>query len=294
MGLDFYKNYRVARAIFEEANEILEYKVSELCFYGPDTILSQTLYVQPAILVTSFVYLKMLQDMESIKPTFLAGHSLGEYTALLCAGVLPFSKVLRLVSKRAIFMEEASRTTPGGMLAVLGLSEEAVQKVCKEVNVICPNGFFQIANLNCPGQIVVSGAEDTLSVGEELLRKTGAKRVVRLQVSGPFHSVAMDGVREKISHLIQDIDFAQPSIPIISNFSGQEITDPDEMKKALVEQVNHPVLWEKGIRRMIAKGVDTFVEIGPGRVLSNIGKRISRDVRFLSFDTLDEMRGLGV
>lgn len=247
-----------AGGIFDSANEILGYDLKRICFEGPAEELVQTKYSQPAILVTSIAYLNKISE----KPGAAAGLSLGEYTALICAGALSFSDGLRLVRHRAEFMQEASTQYKGGMASVIGMDEEEVREIIGDK--------ADIANLNCPGQVVISGLLDEI----EKLRPF-FKKMILLDVSGAFHSRYMESAKAKLEPYIMDTEINVPRIPFFANVTGRETRDPDEIRRYLVEQVTSPVYWERTIRNMTAIGIDTFKEVGPGNVLTGLLRRIN-------------------
>ncbi len=276
MGKDLYASLPEARAVFEEADAALGLPLSRLCFEGPEDVLRQTVNAQPAILALSIVYLRtspLLSDQP--QPSFLAGHSLGEYTALVAAGTLPFADALRLARERGRLMQEAGDRTPGGMLAIIGLDEAGVRSVCQDTG-------MEIANINSPGQIAISGPTATLEKATQLAKERGAQRVVPLPVSGAFHSRLMQPAADGMAKAVAHLQFRDASVPIVANTSGQPETGGDALKAELLQQLCHSVLWQKSVERMIAEGVAEFVEIGPGQVLTGLIKRISRDVRVVS------------
>lgn len=267
MGKDLYEKYPEVRKIFDTANEVLGYDLERLCFEGPKEELTQTRYSQPAILVTSIAHLKTID----IKPTAVAGLSLGEYSALICAGALGFEDGLRLVQHRAEFMQSASLQCKGGMASVIGMDEQEVRRIIKE------NGNkVDVANLNCPGQVVISG------LLEEIDRiKSFFKKLITLDVSGPFHSRYMEPVRNKLEPYIMDTVIKEPEITFFANVTGEAIPNPTQIKDCLIKQVTSSVYWEKTVRNMLAMGIDAFMEIGPGSVLTGLLKRIDKEAKVL-------------
>lgn len=247
-----------ASDIYESANNILGYDIKKLCLEGPQEELVQTRYSQPAILVTSVAYLKTMEE----KPSAVAGLSLGEYTALICAGALDFEDGLRLVQHRAEFMQEASSQCKGGMASVIGLNEEEVREIIGDK--------ADIANLNCPGQVVISGLLEEI---EKL--KPCFKKLIPLDVSGPFHSRYMESARVKLEPYIEDTEIKEPKIAFFANVTGEQVSEPDKIKQYLIQQVTSSVYWERTIRNMSAMGVDTFIEVGPGNVLTGLLRRIN-------------------
>ena len=276
MGCELYKNFREARDIFDEADEALGFSLSRLCFEGPPEELRQTVNAQPAILATSIAYLKADETLwkgnESNPPAFLAGHSVGEYTALVPAGVLSFSDTIKLAYERGRAMHKVGQEFPGGMLAVMGLDEPAVAEVCQESGI-------EIANFNSPGQIVISGSLKKLGTAAEIAKKKGAKRVMPLQVSGAFHSAIMQPTVEIMSHCIAHLDFRDPVVPIIANTTAEPLTTEVAVRQELLTQLCHCIQWQRSVEYMVNAGVSTFIEIGPGQVLSGLIKRINKMVQ---------------
>lgn len=280
MARDIYESSIQAREVFEEADSSLGFALSRLCFEGSQDVLRQTINAQPAILTVSTAYLKagvQLNDKATL-PSFVAGHSLGEYTALVAAQVLTFKDALYLARERGRLMQEAGERNPGGMLAIIGLDEMAVRAVCDTTGI-------QIANINCPGQIVVSGPAHILPQATELAKAKGAQRVIPLQVSGAFHSHLMEPAVEGMSHAISTLTFRDATIPIIANTTALPLTSAPALRAELLSQLLNCVQWQKSIEHMIKEGVTTFVEIGPGQVLTKLIKRISsKEVKAISIE----------
>lgn len=270
MGKDLYDAYPQAREVFDKANALLKFDLKKLCFEGPQEELSTTSNSQPAILTASIAALRVFESSAlyaqySIK--FSLGLSLGEYTALVAAGSITFEDALLLVRRRGELMEDASRKNPGKMACVIGMDLAAVENLCK--------GFgCEIANLNCPGQVVVSGKTNNIELFASLAKEKGAKRVLMLDVSGPFHSSLMTPARDKLKDYIEKIAFQPPKIPFISNVDAKVQTDPAAIKENLIAQVNSRTLWEESMRCVAASGIKTFLEIGPGQVLKGLAKKI--------------------
>jgi len=278
MGRDLYSSSPQARAVFEEADSILNFPISKLCFEGPEESLRQTINAQPAILAVSIAYLRsspLLQEDRNKTPAFVAGHSLGEYTALAAARVLNFADALYLARERGRLMQEAGEKVSGGMAAILGLEEALVKDVCQQCGT-------QIANINCPGQIVISGPTEALAQAIELANAKGARRVIPLQVSGAFHSPLMQPAADGISQAISKLAFHHPLNPIIANTTAQPITTAEAVKTELLNQLCHCVQWQRSIEYMVDAGVSTFIEIGPGQVLAGLVKRINKAVQTLN------------
>ena len=270
MGLEFAQAYAVARDTFEEADSSLGWRLSRLCFEGPDDLLKQTENTQLAILTCSVAALRVLRQL-NISSSIVAGHSLGEHTALVAAGVLSFPDTLKLIEYRARFMAEASRQQDCMMAAVLGLEEKHLETLCEEVQSV---GVVEIANYNCPGQLVISGETAAVERLIATAKANGAKRCRPLAVSGAFHSSLMKSAREQLESVIGEFSFNNPQIRFVANVTGDCVQTPDEIRNLLIAQVTSPVRWEKSIRTMGVAGISHFVEVGPGNVLSGIVRRI--------------------
>ncbi len=274
MGEDLYRDYPAARNIFDQADDILDFDLAKLCFQGPGEELNLTEKAQPAVLTVSIACLEALKAQISgfnFQVEAVAGHSLGEYTALVAAGALEFASALRLVRKRAQFMKEASTENPGGMMAVIGLSPEQVEKICGE-----SRGIVQIANLNCPGQVVISGDTKSLEWAGERAKEAGARKVIGLAVSGPFHSSLMKSAAEKSAGEIDVVEVRVPGVPFLANVKGDFLCEPFLIKESLVRQIDSPVRWEDSMRKILERGIKSFLEIGPGKVLTGLLRRIDR------------------
>ena len=286
MGADLYANYSSARAVFDEADKALGFPLTRLCFEGPEEELTQTINVQPAVLTVSIACLKAALEVSGNRlppPAFVAGHSLGEYTALVVAGVLSLSDAVLLVRERGRLMHEAGRRKPGGMLAVIGLDEEATREICLSAGT-------EVSNINSPGQIVISGAEEDLAEARRLAETKGARRVIPLKVSGAFHSLLMEPAVEGLRAAISGFTFQKPSIPVVANVTAEILTEAKPIKDELVDQVLSCVQWQRSVENMIAEGVTTFFEIGPGQVLAGLIKRISPGAQVFSISNVDTIR----
>jgi len=284
MGLDLYKSYPSAKKVFDEADVSLGFSLSRLCFKGPDDELIKTHNVQPAILVVSIACLKALEEAAIDKfpsPTFVAGHSLGEYTALVAACVLSLTDAVLLVRERGRLMYEAGLKNPGSMLAIIGLDEEAV----KDISV---NSGTEISNINCPGQIVISGAAQALEEANKLAR-TKSARVIPLRVSGAFHSALMEPIIAEFGKIVSSFEFRPPAVPIISNVTARPITDVDSIKKELVKQLRNCIQWQRSVEYMMHSGVTTFYEVGPGRVLSSLIRRINSELQTCNISGIEDI-----
>ena len=275
MGRDLYDSFASAKAVFEEADEVLGFPLSRLCFEGPEDELRQTINAQPALVTTSLACLQAAREVGGSDglplPAFVAGHSLGEYTALAVAGVLDMADAIYLARERGRLMYEAGQLNPGNMAAIIGLDEALLAEVCRQSGT-------QMANINCPGQIVISGDTESLTQAMDLAKAKGANRALPLQVSGAFHTPLMQPAYDGMSAVIAGISFREPAIPIIGNTTAQPLTTAESIKEELLRQLCNCVQWQRSVEYMVANGVTTFIEIGPGRVLSGLIKRISREV----------------
>jgi [acyl-carrier-protein] S-malonyltransferase len=275
MGRDLYDNFSSARAVFNKADEALGFSLSQLCFEGPEDELRQTINAQPALVATSFACLAAVNEVNSSalpQPNFVAGHSLGEYTALGVARVLDFATVVYLARERGRLMHEAGLAKPGGMMAVIGFDEALLAEVCQETNT-------WLANINCPNQLVISGTHEDLTKASELAKAKGAKRTISLPVSAAFHTPLMQSAVDGMAQIIETISFRDPIIPIVANTTAEPMTSGSEMKAELLRQLCHGVQWQRSVEYMIEDGVASFIEIGPGEVLSGLIKRINGDVQ---------------
>lgn len=277
MGRTLYEESAAARELFQEADEVVGFRLSRLCFEGPEQELKQTANAQPAILTVSMAYLKASPLLNDATPLYVAGHSLGEYTALAVSDVLSFRDALYLARERGRLMQQAGEQNAGGMTAILGLDERAVEDVCRQSGT-------QIANINCPGQVAISGAPDRLAEAAAIAKAAGAHRVIPLQVSGAFHSPLMAPAVEGMRSAISNLEFSNARVPIIANTTARPIHQPDDIKEELLQQLCHCVRWQSSIEFIIGQGVSTFIEIGPGRVLAGLIRRISKDANIVSVD----------
>ena len=271
MGKDLYDNNHVAREMFENANEVLGFRITDLMFEGTDEDLRQTKVTQPAIFLHSVILAKTLG--EEFKPEMTAGHSLGEFSALVAAGALNFEDGLRLVSARAQAMQKACELKPSTMAAVLALPDEKVEEICAGID-----GVVVCANYNCPGQLVISGEEPAIDAACEQLLAAGAKRALKLKVGGAFHSPCMEPARAELAEAIEKTNFSVPVCPIYQNVDAKPHTNPEEIKANLVAQLTAPVRWTQSVQNMVADGATEFVELGPGKVLQGLVAKISREV----------------
>lgn len=285
MGKDIYEAETAARSIFDSADKALGLSLTKMIFEGPESELKLTYNTQPALLATSMAYLELFRSCHGLQPDYTAGHSLGEYSALVAAGVLSFEDAVRTVRSRGEFMDAAVPAGQGAMAAVLGAEREALQTLCAEVS--SSGAVVELANLNCPGQIVISGSKEGVQAIVERGKEAGAKRVIPLEVSGPFHSSLMKPASERLSSVLSGLVMNQASIPVVANVTAKPVGEPDEIRQLLVDQVHSSVLWEDSVSWLIDRGVDTFVEIGSGSVLAGLIKKIDRSVKVYSVNSLE-------
>lgn len=289
MGRDLYDNSASAKEVFEQADQTLGFSLSRLCFEGPDDELRQTVNAQPALVMVSYACLKAVDDIgdggKLPSPAFVAGHSLGEYTALVAANVLDFADAVRLVRERGRLMHEAGKRNPGTMAAIIGLDEASVDEVCRETGA-------QIANVNCPGQTVVSGTREAVAQSMDLAQRRGAVGTVALEVSGAFHSVLIEPVVEEMKQAISQVHFRPSEIPIIANSTATPMTSVEEIKEELIRQLCSCVRWQATVEYMAEAGVSTFVEIGPGIVLTKLIKRTAKGTQALNMSDPESVKAL--
>ncbi|MEE3676645.1 ACP S-malonyltransferase [Bacillus safensis] len=279
MGKDLFEQEAVSKAVFEEADNTLGFDLSSMIFEGDAEELTLTYNAQPALLTTSIAILKKFEE-SGIKADYAAGHSLGEYTALVAAGALSFKDAVYAVRKRGELMNEAVPAGEGAMAAILGLDKAALVEVTKEVTE--SGHLVELANLNCPGQIVISGTAKGVELASEKAKEKGAKRAIALEVSGPFHSALMKPAAEKFTDVLSKLDIADAKTPVISNVTADIVTSRDDIETKLIEQLYSPVRFEESVERLIDLGVTTFIEIGPGKVLSGLVKKVNRRLTTIS------------
>lgn len=290
MGKDIYENYEEARALMDKADEVLGFSLTDTVFGGSEEELSKTEVTQPAILMTSIAMAEVLKA-KGIAPDVVAGLSLGEYSALVASGAIDYSDAVELVRKRGIYMEEAVSDGAGAMAAILGLENELLSEIVESLK---GEGVIEIANYNCPGQLVISGEAHVVEKAAELSKEKGAKRAVMLQVSGPFHTSMLAPAGEKLGVALDDAKISEPETEIYFNVNAEKISSPEEIKSALVKQVSNSVLWESIVDKMITEdGVDRFVEIGPGKTLTSFVKKINKkhkaDISLYNIENLETM-----
>jgi [acyl-carrier-protein] S-malonyltransferase len=284
MGKALYEASQAARRVFQQADEVLGFSLSRLCFEGPEDELQDTINAQPAILTVSVACLAALRERwaalgRAVAPRAVAGHSLGEFTALVAAGSLEFSDALRLVRERGRLMKESGETRPGGMAAIIGLDQQAIEEICAEAR---QRGIIVMANANAPDQRVISGERAALRRAVELARARGAKKAVVLPISIASHSPLMQRAAVLFAEVLARHQMRDPEVPVVANISGQILTTAEDIRRELHDHLLKPVEWTRSVREMIEGGADTFLEIGPGQVLSRLIRRISRDVQALS------------
>jgi [acyl-carrier-protein] S-malonyltransferase len=285
MGKDAYDAHEAAKRMFDLADEVLGFPLTDIVFQGPEEELKKTANTQPALLTTSIAFYELFKS-KGLVPDFVAGHSLGEYSALVAAGVIRFEDAVRTVRRRGEYMEEAVPGGLGAMAAVLGASREELAALCSSVS--DSNGtIVELANVNCPGQIVVSGTKEGVQAVVERGKEAGAKRVIPLEVSGPFHSSLMKPASARLQDALASIDLSNAQIPVVANVTARPVQDAAGIRQLLVEQVYSPVLWEDSIAWLISEGVDTFVEIGSGSVLAGLIKKIDKSVTVHSINSLE-------
>ncbi|HIX52287.1 MAG TPA: ACP S-malonyltransferase [Candidatus Lachnoclostridium stercoripullorum] len=285
MGKDFYEETSTGREVFDRASELLGFSMPELCFAENDR-LDITEYTQAAMVTTSIAMMKVLMEETGIRPDVAAGLSLGEYCALYAAGVMSADDAITTVRQRGILMQEAVPVGVGAMAAVLAMAAEKIEEVLKDI----PDVW--IANYNCPGQIVISGKKEAVELACEKLKEAGAKRTVMLNVSGPFHSGMLAEAGEKLGEFLENVEISDPQIPYVANVTASYVTDKAEVKSLLARQVSSSVRWEQSVRAMLADGVDTFVEIGPGKTLAGFMRKITRDAKVVNIETLQDVKAL--
>ena len=282
MGKDFYEQTETAKGVFDEATRLLGFSMPELCF-EPNDRLDITEYTQAAMVTTSIAMMKVFMERTGIRPDVAAGLSLGEYCALAAAGVMSEADAITTVRQRGILMQEAVPAGVGAMAAVLAMDAAAIETV------IAPIEGVQIANYNCPGQIVISGLKEAVETAGEKLKEAGAKRVIPLNVSGPFHSRMLTEAGRKLGEVLEKTEVHTPRIPYVANVTAQYVTDVAQVKPLLEQQVYSSVRWQQSVETMLADGVDTFIEIGPGKTLSGFVKKISRDVKVLNIEKMEDL-----
>jgi [acyl-carrier-protein] S-malonyltransferase len=286
MGKDLYEGNSLVKEIYDRAEEILGFELKKICFEGPEELLKQTKITQPAIFVHSYVVSKLLDG--KLRADMTAGHSLGEYSALVYADALDFETALRIVKVRGELMQKAGEQNPGTMAAIIGLDDEKVRKICDEVK----DGIVQPANFNAIGQVVISGEVEAVKMAMEIAKREGAKMVKELVVSGAFHSPLMESAKEELKKILDEVEFRKPKIPVYFNVTAKPTFEVEEIKDLLYHQITKPVLWTQTILNMRSDGAVKFYEIGPGKVLQGLIKRTLDDVEVAGFDKLSDIQNL--
>lgn len=284
MGKDFYENTEIGRQVFDRATELLGFSVPELCFESNDR-LDLTEYTQAAMVTTSIAMLKVIEDL-GVRADVAAGLSLGEYPALVAAGAMSADDAIRTVRQRGILMQEAVPAGIGGMSAVLGMTGEEVQAIVESI------ADVQVANYNCPDQIVISGILEALEAASEKLKEAGARRILPLNVSGPFHSALLEEAGKKLGTCLECVEIHTPAIPYVSNVTAAYVTSAEDVKPLLEKQVSSSVRWQQSMEEMIRQGVDRFIEIGPGKTLAGFAKKIDRSITVINIETLEDLEKL--
>ena len=285
MGKDLYENSALAKELFEKANDILGYRITDIMFNGTDEDLRQTKVTQPAVFLHSVISALCMGD--DFKPEMTAGHSLGEFSALVAAGALSFEDGLKLVYARAMAMQKACEAQPSTMAAIIALPDEKVEEICAQVS--AEGEVCVAANYNCPGQIVITGWKEDVEQAADALKEAGAKRVLPLNVSGPFHSSLLEQAGEELGKELEQVDFSDLQIPYVTNVTAEYVTDITKTKELLARQVASSVRWQQSMELLIADGVDTFVEIGPGRTLAGFLRKINRGVKVYNVGTWEDV-----
>jgi len=282
MGHDLFEGSPAARAVFREADEALGFGLSRLCFEGPEEALRETINAQPAIMAVSWACFKAAS--EPALPAVVAGHSLGEYTALVAAGVIDFSQGIRLVRERGRLMQEAGDINPGGMAALLAVDQPTAEALCQDSG-------CHVANLNCPGQVVIAGSREALDKARTLAQARGIKRFMPLDVSGAFHTPLMASAAEGMARMLGGVSFRDPQVPVVANSTGKPVTTAQAVKAELLAQLTHCVLWQSSVEHIAGAGIKSFVEVGPGRVLTGLIKRTAPGARLSNWGDLASLQG---
>lgn len=287
MCKEFYDNYACAKKVFEEADEALGFSIAKMCFEGPEDQLRLTMNTQPAILTCSIAVLAVLRE-NGLNCQIAGGHSLGEYSALVAAGSLSLADAVRSVRKRGQFMQEAVPVGEGAMAAVMGLEPETIDAICRKVEAECGEAV-QAVNFNCPGQVVIAGAAGAVAKAIDALKEAGARRAVSLPVSAPFHSTLMRPAAARLKEVLDEVEFHDAKFPVVANVTAKPVTKAEEVRSLLVQQAASPVKWEMSMRYMLGEGFDTFVEVGPGKVLTGFTRKIDRTANALNVEDMDSL-----
>ncbi|NIM98783.1 MAG: ACP S-malonyltransferase [candidate division Zixibacteria bacterium] len=288
MAQDLYESHAGVKELYSAAERVLGFDLAKICFEGPAEVLVQTQHTQPAIFTHSVTLWTLLRD-HGLKPAFVAGHSVGEYSALVAAGALSFEDALQTVKNRSLLMQQACDSSQGSMAAIIGLTEKDILSICREA---ASYGVIQLANFNSKDQIAISGERRAVEKGVELAEERGARRAILLEVAGAFHSELMRPAQEKFGQVIGKLEVKQPEIPMVANVTAEPVTDPSHIKELLTDQITMPVLWYQSMVRMYKEGIRTFVEVGPGRVLQGLLKRSFKDTRGVGVERLPDLEKL--
>jgi [acyl-carrier-protein] S-malonyltransferase len=291
MGKELSDNFAAAREVFEEANDALGFDLAKMCYEGSDEQLKLTANTQPAILTMSVAALRVVQQETELKPNFVAGHSLGEYSALVAANALSFADAVKLVRQRGTFMQQAVPVGSGAMAAILGIEADVLEKICAEAS---QGEVVSVANYNSPGQIVIAGNAQAVDRAIKLATEQGARKAMMLPVSAPFHCVLMDQAGAQLSQVLSSISINQLSTPVVTNVEAVANSDSSKVKELLVTQVSAPVRWDSSVRYMLDNGVTNFIEIGPGRVLCGLIRRIERKAKIANVDDITSLKALSL
>lgn len=289
MAKDLYENYEAAKNVFDMADEALGYKISEICFNGPEEVLKQTKNTQPAILAASLACLETFRTEINLEPSATAGHSLGEYGALYTAGVLSLKDAIKITGKRAELMDVAANETNGSMAAVIALPDELLDEGLKELSAF---GKISVANYNCPGQTVITGEKHVIEKSVELLKSKGAKRVIELAVSGAFHSELMKNASESFAEYIKTFEFHNAIIPVYENTDANPVTDGEDLRQRLSKQIYSSVHWTETVQGMNNAGISTFIEFGPGKVLAGLNKKINSEIITYNINDIETLKSV--
>lgn len=286
MGKDLYDSHPFVKKLYSTAEKILGFDLAEVCFEGPEELLVQTKYTQPAVFVQSVALWNLLFN-ENIKPAFVAGHSLGEYSALVAAEALSFEDGLEAVKNRSILMQEACEKNPGTMAAIIGLSEKDILSICKEASVY---GIIQPANFNSAEQVAISGEKKAVEKGVELAKRRGAKKAILLEVGGAFHSELMRVAQERFQEIVRKLVVNKAMVPVVANVTAEPVTEPSQIRELLIQQITSPVLWYQSMKWMYDQGIRDFVEVGPGKVLQGVLKRSFREAKTFGVDKFSDLQ----
>ena len=289
MGLDLYNNFESAKEVYNTANEVLNKKISKICFEGPDETLKQTINAQSAIVATSIAALEAFKSKCDIVPTVTLGHSLGEYCAMYAAGVMDLKTTMKAIQRRSELMDEATKTTKGTMVAILGAKQEDILSSVEEASKV---GLVQVANYNDPTQIVITGETEAVNKACELIKEKGARKVVPLAVSGGFHSKLMNSAKEGFVDFVNSLELKDANIPVITNVDAKPTTRADEFKNKMPNQINSSVMWNQSIEKAIEEGVDAFIEFGNGKILAGLNRKICPEIKTFNVSDSETLKAV--